>query len=216
LLCCEKTNQLHVSLDSAFEQFLFTGGYMGGELNALALSHRFMREHIRPGELCIDATAGRGRDTALLCECVGENGKVLSFDIQPDALASMRLLLEEKGCLSRAELILKSHSEMARFAQPGSVSCISFNFGWLPGGDHSVFTHADTSIAAIEAGLSLLQIGGVMSLCIYYGRDCCFEERDALLGFLPTIDSRRFTVIVSAFTNRPNNPPIWAAILRDE
>jgi ubiquinone/menaquinone biosynthesis C-methylase UbiE len=70
---------------------------MGGELNALALSHRFMREHIRSGDLCIDATAGRGRDTAFLCECVGASGKVLSFDIQPEALASTRMLLEERG-----------------------------------------------------------------------------------------------------------------------
>jgi hypothetical protein len=155
---------------------------MGGELNALALSHRFMREHIHSGDLCIDATAGRGRDTVFLCECVGESGTVLSFDIQPEALASTRMLLEEKGYLTRAELILESHSEMARFAQLDSVSCISFNFGWLPGGDHSVFTRAATSIPAIEAGLSLLRIGGVMSLCIYYGRDCGFEERDAILA----------------------------------
>jgi hypothetical protein len=188
---------------------------MGGELNALALSHRFMREHIRPGDLCIDATAGRGRDTAFLCECVGEIGKVLSFDIQAEALSSTRMLLEEKGLLNRAGLILESHSEMARFAQSESASCISFNFGWLPGGDHSVFTRAATSIPAIESGLSLLKIGGVMSLCIYYGRDCGFDERDAILAYLQTIDSLRFTVIVSSFTNRPNNPPIWAFIMRD-
>lgn len=29
-----------------------------------------------------------------------------------------------------------------------------------------------------------------MSLCIYYGRDCGYEERDALLEFLETIDDR--------------------------
>ena len=189
---------------------------MAGEINALALAHRFMREHVRPGDLCIDATAGRGRDAALLCELAGENGKVLAFDIQPEALASTRLLLEEKGFLNRAELILESHSEMARFALPGSVSCVVFNLGWLPGGDHGVFTNAGTSIPAIEAGLSLLRPGGAISLCIYYGRDCGFDERDALLAYLPTIDSRRFTVIVSNFANRPNNPPIWAVIMRDE
>jgi hypothetical protein len=188
---------------------------MGGELNALCLSHRFMREHVLNGDICIDATAGRGRDTALLCECVGETGKVLAFDIQPEAIASTRLLLEEKGCLSRAELILESHSEMARFARPESVSCISFNFGWLPGGDHSVFTRAETSVPAIEAGLSLLRCGGVISMCVYYGRDCGFDERDAILAYLQNIDSRRFTVVVSKFSNRPNNPPIWAFIIRD-
>jgi hypothetical protein len=147
---------------------------------------------------------------------VGESGTVISFDIQPEALASTRMLLEERGFWGRTQLLLESHSEMARFAQPESVSCISFNLGWLPGGDHSVFTRAATSIPAIEAGLSLLRKGGVMSLCIYYGRDCGFDERDAVLAYLQTIDSHRFTVIVSSFANRPNNPPIWTFVMRDE
>jgi hypothetical protein len=55
-----------------------------------------------------------------------------------------------------------------------------------------------------------------MSLCIYYGRDCGFDERDAILAYLQTINILCFTVIVSSFTNRPNNPPIWAFIMRDE
>ena len=36
------------------------------ERNTLAMVHAFLRQHVRPGALCIDATAGRGRDTALL------------------------------------------------------------------------------------------------------------------------------------------------------
>ena len=40
-------------------------------LNTLGLSHRFMAEHIRPGSRCIDAPAGRGRDTLFLCRLVG-------------------------------------------------------------------------------------------------------------------------------------------------
>ena len=41
------------------------------------------------------------------------------------------------------------------------------------------------------------------------------EERDALLEFLPTIDSSRFTVIEMPFVNRPNCPPIPVLILKD-
>ena len=53
-----------------------------------------------------------------------------------------------------------------------------------------------------------------MSLCIYYGRDSGFEERDALLGYLPTLDSKTCTVLLHDFINRPNNPPLFAAILK--
>ena len=111
--------------------------------------------------------------------------------------------------------MLDSHANMAAYAAPESVSCITFNFGWLPGGDHSINTRAESSIAAIEAGLRLLKPRGVMSLCIYYGRDTGFDERDALMDYFKTIDHRAFTVITAQFANRPNCPPIPVMIIKD-
>lgn len=126
-----------------------------------------------------------------------------------------RNCLAERGLSDRARLLLDSHSNMENYAEPETVDCITFNFGWLPAGNHSIFTTPATSIPAIEAGLRLLKPGGIMSLCIYYGRDCGFTERDALLEYLPTIDSKIYTVIVSQFCNRPNNPPIPVFIWKD-
>ena len=51
------------------------------QLNTLGLVHEFLRQTVRPGAVCIDATAGKGRDTALLCRLAGETGRVLAFDI---------------------------------------------------------------------------------------------------------------------------------------
>ena len=47
-----------------------------------------------------------------------------------------------------------------------------------------------------------------MSLCIYYGGDSGFEEKNALIDYLKAIDSRKYTVLITEFANRPNNPPI--------
>ena len=182
--------------------------------SALDIIHKVLREHICPGDICIDATAGRGRDTLLLAELVGENGKVTAFDIQEEAVYSTRTLLREHGMESRAQVILDSHANMINYAQPETVSAITFNFGWLPGGDHNIFTNPETSIAAIKAGLSLLRDGGIMSLIIYYGRETGFAERDALLSFLPTIDSDIYTVVEMPFVNRTNCPPIPIIILK--
>ena len=63
--------------------------------------------------------------------------------------------------------------------------------------------------------MKLLKSGGIMTLIIYYGRETGFEERDALLEYLPTIDSSRYTVIEMPFVNRPNCPPIPIVILKD-
>lgn len=184
-------------------------------LNTLTLAHRFLEEQVRPGALCIDATAGKGRDTALLCSLVGESGRVLAFDIQPQAIAETSALLQREGYSARAELHCVSHDRMAEFADPETVDCIVFNFGWLPGGDHTIFTRAETSIPAIEAGLALLAPGGVMSLCIYYGGMSGYEEKDALLSYLETLDDKTYTVLLHSFHNRPNNPPIPVFIYKE-
>lgn len=184
------------------------------KLNTLQLAHKWMCEHIKSGNFCIDATAGRGFDTVFLCEQVGLNGKVMAFDIQDEAILSTKALLEEKGL--EAELILDSHTQMSCYAAPASVDGIMFNFGYLPGGDHNICTHKEESIEAIKVGLNLLKKQGVMALCIYHGGDTGFEEKDAIMAYLKTIDSKKYTVIVSEFFNRPNHPPIFVGIMRDK
>ena len=183
--------------------------------SALNIIHRIIEEKVQPGDICIDATAGRGNDTLFLAKLVGETGHVTAFDIQQDAVDSTRALLEANGMSDRADVLLKSHSEMDEVCEEGTVSCITFNFGWLPKGDHNIFTNKSTSIPAIEKGMKLLKSGGIMTLIIYYGRETGFEERDALLEYLPTIDSSRYTVIEMPFVNRPICPPIPIVILKD-
>ena len=46
------------------------------KLNTLSMVHEFLKQNVREGMFCIDATAGKGRDTALLCKLVGKNGLV--------------------------------------------------------------------------------------------------------------------------------------------
>ena len=176
--------------------------------------HHFIREHVKQGDLCIDATAGNGNDTLLLCQLVGEQGKVIAFDIQEQAVANTRKRLEESGVSKQAEVLLESHTNMSRYAEPDSVSCIVFNFGYLPGGDHALATKKDSSIEAIREGLPLLKKGGMMSLCIYSGGDSGFEERDAILSELKQLNPKRYLVVLSEYYNRPNNPPIPVMIIK--
>ena len=174
----------------------------------------FIREQVKPGDLCIDATAGNGHDTELLCELVGETGQVLAFDIQEQALVSTKVRLEQAGTADRAHLILDGHERMAGYAEEGTVSCIVFNFGYLPGGDHKMGTQAETSVAAVKSGLDLLKKGGLMSLCIYSGKDTGYEERDQLLTFLKQLDSRKYLVVCCEYLNREHHPPLPVLIIK--
>lgn len=183
--------------------------------SALDIIKRILDEHVQEGDICIDATAGRGHDTLQLCRLVGDSGHVTAFDIQQDAVDSTKKLLLENGVSDRADVLLRSHSEMDELFEEETVSAITFNFGWLPKGDHNIFTKKETSIPAIEKGLRLLKNGGIMTLILYYGRETGFEERDALLEFLPTLDCKKYTVIEMPFVNRPNCPPIPILIIKD-
>lgn len=64
--------------------------------SALNIIHRIIEEKVQPGDICIDATAGRGNDTLFLAKLVGETGHVTAFDIQQDAVDSTRALLGSK------------------------------------------------------------------------------------------------------------------------
>lgn len=176
--------------------------------------HHFIREQVRPGDLCIDATMGNGNDTELLCRLAGSEGQVLAFDVQEQALIHTEKRLRESNVPDNCRLILDSHSHMEQYADEASVSCIVFNFGYLPGGDHALATGPATSIPAVEQGLRLLKKGGLMSLCIYSGGDSGFEERDALLPYLKSLDSRKYLVILFSYYNRPKNPPIPVLIYK--
>lgn len=176
--------------------------------------HHFIREHVKEGDICIDATAGNGKDTKLLCELVGEAGRVFAFDIQEQAVENTKKRLESVGLLNRAMVLQESHEKMAEYAKPNSVSCIVFNFGYLPGGDHRLATKKDSSLFAIREGLCLLKKGGIMNLCVYSGGDSGFEERDAILEEVKKLDTKQYLVIVSSYYNRPNNPPIPILIIK--
>lgn len=170
--------------------------------------------YIQPGDLCIDATMGNGHDTLFLCERVGENGRVLAFDIQETALGSTKDRLEKAGLSSRADLHLDSHAHLADYAAAGSVSLIMFNLGYLPGGDHTLATRASSTIPALTAALSLLKVGGAVSLCIYSGGDSGYEERDLVLDFLRQLDHRQYLVLTLSYFNRPGDPPMPVLITR--
>ena len=162
-------------------------------LQITQLCHHFINEYVAEGSVCIDATAGNGYDTAFLCSLVGDSGHVLS---------------------DRAEIIRDSHCDMHKYTPEASVDCIVFNFGYLPDGDHSVCTHADTSVAAINTALSLLKKGGLLSLCVYSGGDTGFEEKTAILNFVKGLSQKQYTVLRIDYYNKSNNPPMPVMIIK--
>ena len=178
--------------------------------------HERIQQMIKEPLLCIDATAGTGKDTVFLAKLVGEKGRVISMDIQEMAIEQTKKRLLKERLSNRAEVVLDSHVHMDKYAKKDRVSLIMFNLGYLPGGDHSLSTKADTTIEALEKGLNLLHEGGMISLLIYSGGDSGFEEKNQVLAWLRELPDDKYTVLVEAFYNKPNNPPLPVYILKNE
>lgn len=149
-----------------------------------------------------------------LCNLVGSNGNVISFDIQDIAIENTEKLLKESNLEGVARLYKTSHENMPDYAEKESISAIMFNLGYLPKGDHKISTKSESTINAISKGLDLLKPCGVMSICIYSGKDSGFEEKENVLSYLKQLDKNKYQVIVNQFYNRPNNPPIPVFIIR--
>lgn len=179
--------------------------------NSLAISHELVEKVVKQGDTVVDATMGNGNDTLFLARLVGEKGRVYAFDIQDCALYNTRKRVEAGGVGSFVELIRDGHQNIGQYVSKG-VKAVMFNLGYLPKGDHSIGTRAETTIDALKKSMELLTLGGIIMMVIYYGGDSGFEEKEAVLNYVKTIDCRKFTVLVSEFVNQVNCPPIAVCI----
>jgi len=162
-------------------------------------------------DIVIDATLGNGNDTLFLCDLVGQDGRVIGFDIQDTAIIKTRKKLEERNMLSRVKLINCGHENLKDYVD-SKVSAIMFNLGYLPGSDHNITTRYETTLKAIEQGIDLLKKNGVMTIVVYPGHSQGLEEKEKILEFLCSIDQREANILKMEFINQINNPPLLIAI----
>lgn len=164
-----------------------------------------MGQIIRPGDMCIDATVGNGHDTLFMAQITGPDGHVYGFDIQENALANARQRLDDAG-VSNTTLFLAGHETMIDHLSEsvqGRVGGVMFNLGYLPGSDEVVITGGTTSCRAIDAGLSLMRKGGVMSLVLYTGHPGGAEEAEAVEKHCASLDMKHVRVMRCAMHNHP-------------
>lgn len=180
----------------------------------LPFARTLLKRAVKEGDIAVDATMGNGHDTVLLAKLVGEKGHVYAFDIQSQALMKTKEQLQQQQLEHRVTLFHKSHSalnEMLPAATPPLTGAI-FNLGYLPGGDKSIVTTAESTISAIEQLLERMEPEGIIVLVIYHGHPEGALERDALLEYVTGLDQQKAHVLQYQFMNQQNNPPFIIAI----
>lgn len=180
---------------------------------ALELSHEYVTDIIKEGDIVIDCTAGNGNDTLFLAARVGVSGKVYSFDIQETAINNTRNKLAENNLLSLVELVHDSHQNIDQYVND-SIKCAMYNLGYLPNGDHNIVTRSETTIYSLDKVLNLLCVGGIVTIAIYYGHKGGLDEKNAIFDYVQKLDQSYFVVQKIEFMNMINEPPILIIIER--
>lgn len=186
-----------------------------GFLSVLSFAHRCVSERLRPGDIAVDATAGTGADTAFLCAAVGAKGTVYAFDIQQEALdRAAERVARLPDAPPRLHLLLRSHADMLEAIPAsvhGHVSAVMFNLGYLPGGDPDIITRPESTLPAMNAALSVLKPGGILTAVLYPGHAGGREEAERVELWAGTLPEAEYQVVVYRFANRSNNPPYVVA-----
>lgn len=142
-----------------------------GGLGAMSLTTRAQQavgEVLKVGGTAVDATVGNGFDTCFLSETVGPSGQVIGFDVQQLALdATLKRLQARQLCNVR--LLHQGHQTMSSVTWQKRPDAIMFNLGFLPRSDHQVVTEPESSVAAIQQAVELLQDGGILTVLAYRG-----------------------------------------------
>ena len=87
-----------------------------------------------------------------------------------------------------------------------SIDVGIFNFGYLPNGDHSITTKADSSLQAIKKGIELLNPGCILYLVVYVGHDEGKRESVIIDEYVSKLDFKLFNVGMFKMINKELAP----------
>lgn len=180
--------------------------------HAVKFQHMFWQDQLPKANTIIDATLGNGQDFLFLAQHAAPSAKLWGLDIQPVALEKSEALLAKQ--LNRKDVdmqfLLGSHDTLLKTIELPStgIDLLIFNLGYLPGGNHELMTHSDTTIKAIEAGLEKLNKDGLITIVAYPGTAEGQTECERVKEFLTSLPQRQYDVSTWAPVNQINNPPV--------
>ena len=174
-------------------------------------AHDIVRSVVKEGDIVIDATVGNGNDTIFLAELVGNSGKVYGFDIQKVAIDIANESLQKANLLNKVQLINDSHQNVSQYVHD-KVKAAMFNLGYLPGGNQNIITSPLSTVFAITNIMSILQVGGIITIIIYYGHNGGIKEMNSVLDYVSNLDSSYYSVQKIEVINNNNTPPILVCI----
>ena len=170
--------------------------------------------------LVIDATCGNGHDSLVLVKALisAGGGRLICCDIQQTSIDRSRKRMQEalqvdKGLLQAAEWNLTSQSTRVSWHQgdhctllkdldEGQATLVVFNCGYLPGGDKTIVTTAESTVRALIEAERVLMPSGVISVALYPGHEEGRREEERVLDHARVLDQGRWSVYYTQWLNQ--------------
>ncbi len=155
-------------------------------------AHQIISQKFNSINLGIDATCGNGFDTLFLARLCSESGKVLSFDIQEEALEIAKNKIDKTGFLENVEFIHDGHENMSEYIKD-KADVVMFNLGYLPKSDKNISTKTVTTIIALDSAIILLSDRGLITIICYPGHKEGKEETNEIKKYIGGLDKKQFS-----------------------
>ena len=117
---------------------------------------------------------------------------------------------------SPAELICDSHANLLQYVRPGTADIVMFNFGWLPGADHSGLLHRRQQHPRAGSGSWTARAPGRRAQrhpLQRPGHRHRTKSRASSAGCAPS-RSKNITVLVCDFANWADTAPLPCLVLK--
>ncbi len=157
-------------------------------------------------KLAVDMTCGNGNDTLFLAGLFDE---VHGFDIQEVSVENTLYLLEENN-IKNVGLHIDSFVNVDEYIDEADV--FVYNLGYLPGGDKSIVTRTEDTLASLEKVLKLLKSDGIVSIMSYPGHEEGNREYEAVEDLLSALDNKGFEVVKFAPINKHFSPVLFIIV----
>jgi hypothetical protein len=162
------------------------------------LSHYIIKNFALDKNIAVDETLGNGGD----CDFLSENfKKVYAFDIQVEAIEQYK-----KRNKDNVRLICDSHENIEKYIKE-EIDVAIYNLGFLPGGDKSITTQAESTLKSIQGTLKILKSGGFAIITVYIGHNEGFCESEEVLKYVSYLPKDKFGVMLHKVINRSDKAP---------
>lgn len=158
----------------------------------------YLETHVTKNDLVIDATVGNGFDTITLSKLAL---KVIGFDIQKVAIekVSKELIVND---IRNVELI---HDSFECISQISGYKGVVFNLGYLPNGDKTITTLAETTLKTLKMIVNQMNIHDFILMTAYPGHPEGLKESTLLLDYVKTLNTN-YISLTYQIQNRVNAP----------